>query len=107
MTEHKHVNTEPVHTKEQESNVPGKEAPPPVTEPPQGGLIDTQSGVPQFEPEPYGETRTGTTIEFGGGDATIVDNPSDMAHEYAEIRLNLGSDRYVRLGGIYPVEKKR
>ena len=99
--------TEPVKGGEQGSNDPGGK--PPVETPPGdgGGLIDTQTPIPQFEPEPHGETATGSVVPFSGGEAVIVDNPSDMAHEYAEARLDLGSNRFIRLPGVYAVEKKR
>lgn len=104
----KNTQTEPVHTKDSNTPVDTKPLPPPpVVGSDPGGVLDHQSAIPLFEPEPHGETAAGTVISFAGGEAIIVDNPSDMSREFAEVRLDLGSDRFVRLPGTYLVEKKR
>lgn len=102
------ASTEPVKGQESNAPVEGKPLPDPkpVGSDP-GGLLDHQSNIPLFEPEPHGETAAGTVISFAGGEAVIVDNPSDMSREFAEVRLDLGGDRFVRLPGTYLVEKKR
>ena len=99
---------EVVHVKEQEGNSPTetKPTPEPVLKPGQSPLLDNQTPIAQFVPEPYGETATGSVVS-GTVVAEFVDNPSDMAHEYAIVRVDLGANRYVRLGGPFIVEKKR